>query len=238
MKYAVCLGVVALSVALAGPTNAHAQSSSALMKKTTALKFAKIAAKEVSTTIDIAEILDELTKTEGELALVSLGRNPVKKGTFIGTEFLVPQVEFEDHISNKLSGWEIPWRRVNVKICIDCDVECRVNISDIKFARDESYEDTVVVTVPELELIGRVPQGREFQYEVDYGALRAQWLDSENARILRKKMVSGATRKAVEELRNDQKIVEFRKEFKRDLHALLKRTLPKDRRIVIKFEEK
>jgi len=200
-----------------------------------ALKHAKDVAKRTQGALGIVDLLNELTKAKSELTLKSAGRTPVAEKTFFGVEFLVPQVEFENSVTNSVFGIEVPGRRVSVKIWLDCDVECRVDVANIKIARHEEYEDTVVVIIPKLELIGRVPEGRDYKYEVDYGQLRAQWIDSDEARTVRKEMVAKASRKAAEEFSKGEVMVEFRKSFKRELRAFVKPSLPEGRRIEIKY---
>lgn len=192
-------------------------------------------AKRTHGALALAELLDELTKTKGDLTLKSAGKTPVAEKTFFGVEFLVPEVEFEKSITNTVFGQAVPGRKIAVKIWIDCDVECRVDVANIKIARHEEYEDTVLIVVPKLELIGRVPDDREYKYEVDYGNLRAKWIDSDEARTVRKEMVNNASRKAAEDFGKSEVMVEFRKGFKRELRAFLKLSLPEGRRIEIKF---
>ena len=70
---------------------------------------------------------------------------------------------------------------------------------------------------------------------MDYGNLRAKWIDSDEARTVRKEMVNNASRKAAEDFGKSEVMVEFRKGFKRELRAFLKPSLPEGRRIEIKF---
>jgi hypothetical protein len=199
-----------------------------------AARCAKAVAKRLSDVIALADLLDELTKTKGELILKSSGR-PVAERAFFGVEFLVPNVEFEDSVTNTVFGKEIPGRRVAIKICVDCDVECRVEVGSIKLVRHDDYEDTAWIVVPKPELIGRVPEGREFTYEVDYGRLRAKWLDSDEARAVRKEMLTKAARKAADDFSKNDLMIEFRKGLKRELRTFMKASVPQGRRIEIKF---
>ncbi len=237
MKFLPVWSVLAVGVLLARAAGVSAEDGRPAGGPTRedALKQAKTIAGRVHGALMLAELLDELTRTRGDLTLKSAGRRAVPEKTFFGVEFLVPDVEFEDFVTNKVFGGEVPGRRVEVKIWLDCDVECRVDVGNIKIARHEDYEDTILVILPKPELIGRVPEGREYRYQVDYGWLRAKWLDSDEARSVRKEMVSRAARKAGEEFSKSEALVEFRKGLKRELRAFLKTTLPEGRRIEIRF---
>lgn len=237
MKSQTGWGVLALLATLSLPTLVSAEDkiSTPGLSREDALKHAKNVAKRTQAVLSFAELVDELTKTKGELTVKSAGRTPVAEKTFFGVEFLVSGVEFEDSVTNKLFGTEVPGRRIAVKICLDCNVECRVDVSNIKITRHEEYNNTVVVVVPKLELIGRLPEGKEYTYEVDYGNLRAKWIDSDEARVVRKEMVAKAALKAAQEFGKSEVMVEFRKGFKAELGRLLKTTLPEGHRIEIKF---
>jgi hypothetical protein len=234
----VLLAQVASFVLLFGPSSIRADETRPVkLTKETALGLARDMAKRTNTVLEMADLLDELTKTRTGIVLKSAGRTPVAEKTLFGVEFRVPEVEFEDAVTNTAFGAEIPGRRVSVKLWVDCDVECRVNVANIKLARHEDYADTVILTLPKLEVIGHVPEGREYRFETDFGVLRNKWWDSEVARSMRKEMLSKAGRKAANELANSEMMVEFRKGVKRELRAVLRPTLPAGRRIEVKFEE-
>jgi hypothetical protein len=230
---------MALFAALLAPAGARAGGKvpAGGLSKADVLRAATLVARRTEAVIAVADLLDELTRTKGELALKSAGRKPVVEKTYFGVEFRVPEVEFEDCFTNAVFGAEVPGRRVSVTIRVDCQVDCRVDAANIRVARHEDYEDTVVITVPTIEVIGRVPEGREYRYEVDYGRLRSKWLSGEEAREFRKGMVAGAARKAADEFRRGPMMKEFRKGFKRELRRYLKPAFPADRRIEIRFEE-
>lgn len=194
--------------------------------------------KHLSRAMDVVELLDEVTKTKGEITLKSAGK-PIAERTFFGVEFLVPNVEFEDYVTSAAFGKEIPGRRVTVTMCVDCDVECRIDLGKIKVVRHEEYEDTTVIVIPPMELIGRVPEGRKYDYTVSYGKVRSKWLwlDSGAGRAVRSEMETKVANKAAEDFAKSDLMNTFRKDFKRELRANIKPSVPSGRRIDIKFGE-
>src|SRR6478752_4742549 len=128
MRFSSLVGVLVLSAAFVPNRVVCAAESSAGLTKEGVLKHAKKMAKQTQTLLALADLLDELTKTKGELVLKSAGKAPVTEKTFFGVEFRVPQVEFEDSVTNKVFGTEVPGRRVSVKIWLDVEVECRIDV--------------------------------------------------------------------------------------------------------------
>src|SRR5438067_1448017 len=96
-KCQLCVLTIAITAALNTPSLSWGEAPSVndgkVLAKTKAIKQAKSIAKRTSAVLEMAELLDELTKTRGDLVLKAAGRKPIAEKTFFGVEFRVPDVE-------------------------------------------------------------------------------------------------------------------------------------------------
>jgi hypothetical protein len=133
-----------------------------------------------------------------------------------------------DHLSNEVLGREVPGRRVDVVVTVDCVVRCTIDPRAIEIMADPGYPDTVVVTLPPVRLSADFAEGAEAAYEVGYGRLRSPLLDREKAAGLRREMYAAARQKAADAL-SASLLPAFRDELARELERLLRKKFPGQR---------
>jgi hypothetical protein len=183
------------------------------------------------------DFLDQVTKSKSRLEFKDAPKKPVPERSYFMTEFLVRDVEFETSMTNRAFGREVPGRRIAANIKVDCNVECRIDVAHVRLQPHERYKDTFLLILPNPEIVGRVPAGRVYHYEIDYGAFRSSILDSENAQSLRESALYGVSGAAERMFREGPFLAEFRKGLKKQLDDFLWSTLPKEFRITILFED-
>lgn len=176
--------------------------------------------------------LDRVTLRRGT-PLVRLGAQLDVESVRLVTTFRVRGVEVEDYLTNEVLGMEVPGRRVQVTVRLDCLVHCMLNVGAIRIAADPDYPDTIEVQLPKLELKGEFPEGEEAAYEVVYGGLRSPWLDRDKASELRRKMYQEARKRAVASFREGD-AARHQAMVAREVERLLRAQFP-DKRIHVKW---
>jgi hypothetical protein len=88
---------------------------------------------------DVAELLDRLTAVVKGRPVARVDRAPAFEGLELSARFRVPGVEVRDHISNEVFGREVPGRRVDIVIKVDCVVRCTIDPGAIEVEADPDY---------------------------------------------------------------------------------------------------
>jgi hypothetical protein len=169
-------------------------------------------------------LLDRLTEAKGHPA-ARAGRSPAFERFELSARFRVPGVEVRDHVTNEVFGREVPGRRVEVVVKVDCVVRCTIDPAAVTVAPDPDYPDTVVVTLPPVRVSADFAEGAEAEFEVEYGLLRNPWWDGEKAAEPRREMYAAAKRQAAATIEGES-LAAFREEMARELEKLLRKKFP------------
>lgn len=121
---------------------------------------------------DASAFLDRLTEAKGRPA-ARAEATPVYEGLDLSARFRIPRVEVRDHITNEVFGREVPGRRVDVSVKVDCIVRCTIDPGDIEISSDPDYPDTVIVKLPPIRVSADFAEDALADFEVDYGAQSA-----------------------------------------------------------------
>jgi hypothetical protein len=221
-------GALAMGCLLTFARPVHAQTKLPRAGSRVALeKQARKFAGRVAPLLDLAEFLDRVTERRGG-PRARLTRRATLKSLHLEARFHVPQVEVEDYLTNRVFGREVPGRRVAVKVRVDCEVRCSLDLGKIKVRLDRDYPDTVEIILPDFEVTATFPKGAEATYEVDYGRLRSPYIDSGAGAGLRKEMYKEVKRQAVEEFTQGS-LSTYRREVARELQRQLRSKFPRAR---------
>src|SRR5262249_31370616 len=174
-----------------------------------------------------ADLLDRLTEVKGRPS-VRADQARVLEALELSARVRVRGVEVRDFLSNEVFGQEVPGRRVDVLVKVDCIVRCNIDLREIQVALDPDYPDTVMITLPSMRVSVDYAEDTLAEYEVEYGVLRSPLLDHGKAAALRREMYAAARQKAADIFESKFMPV-FREELAHELEKLLRMTFPKKR---------
>jgi hypothetical protein len=173
---------------------------------------------------DAAALLDRLTEVKG-WPEVRAGGAPALEALELSARFHALAVEVRNHITNEVFGREVPGRRVEVVIKVDCVVCCTIDARAVEIVPDPDYPDTVIVTLLPARVSADFADGAEAEYEVEYGGLRNRLLDGDKAAELRREIYAAARRQAADTF-GEASLPGFCDELARELEKLLRKKFP------------
>jgi hypothetical protein len=182
-------------------------------------------AKKAALLINLLDVLDRKTEKLGEAKLKTMGR-PTLESLHLEARFKVPEVSVDAHVTNAVGGVEVPGRRVTVRLRVDCEVRCSMNLERIRIEKGKGSAPSVTVTLPDCEVLGILPKAEDADVEVHYGKLRSKKRDAKKAEALERRLLDEARDRAVERFRSES-LKSYRTEVARELERQLKARFPK-----------
>ncbi|MCS6897417.1 MAG: hypothetical protein NZM29_05535 [Nitrospira sp.] len=168
--------------------------------------------------------------------LNSLGDQPVPEdGYYFGVTYLLPKYRFTEGSISTVLGQEVPGRQLTVEIRVDCEVDCRVKVSEASISWID--QKTLKLTLPEVEVIGRVPKGRVYEWVAEHGALRVRAMDADEVTRMRKRMLSEAAEIAAAEFKKGQWFRLVRESLRQELTDFVMKLCPSGTTVIVKYAE-
>jgi hypothetical protein len=165
---------------------------------------------ELRTAVDLAGMVEQLTRNQGGTTIIP-GGSPLLKKTSLTFDFDVPDVAAATYLFNSVQGLEIPGTRVNVLVRADVKVCAKLNLQEIRVTADPKKPNLIIVRLPNLELEAKRPKFGEYGTVVEYGSLTNSNLAGDRVNTAINGLLTDLATKAEQA----DGAVAFRKEYKR-----------------------
>lgn len=168
-------------------------------------------------------------------AAVSRGEEPMPP-TFLSTLYTVSTTSTATHVPTVL-GQAVPGRQIDVAITADCQVEFRVSLDRVKRGMLNDKTKTTVLTIPAVEVIGRLPKDSTYEISVISGALRATSTETDAVADCRNQILERISDEAkTSVLRDPEKVATARKTLRAALTKHFAADYPAGTTVIVEFE--
>ena len=178
----------------------------------------------------------EATRVTGGVTIPSAGGSPQYKGSFFSTEFVIPDVEADQIDTNTVFGYEIRERRLTTTVKASCNVECKVNVDDIKIEY-RTADKTWVAHLPKMQLNVSPVEDSACEWSFSYGFLRGEWCDKAAVALLKTSVLAQLPTKAAEEFNSGPQRTAMEAKLTDELKKLLTSGPQMDIKLEVKFAE-